>query len=445
MVEATRTVRIPLIVPADRRDDLHQTRPKYQHCQTQTVEYCWPDTPTQPDDLVTNKGDAEAALYDQLREETDGLHANLIQKAIKDATSAVGAAKSNWESGDRVSKPRFDDADNPSWSMTYDKRAATYYRYKVSLATVNGRIQARYVLPRKLKATPYARYVLDHRWRFSTSKLVYDGERFWLHAVMKRHYTASKAVDKSGSDTHSGDSTRVLGVDLNVDGYSAVTSAGGFHGNADYLNHRRGQFESLRAELQQTGTQSAYRQMKQRKGREWRWFDQYAHDVANGIAADAVRVGATHVAFERLTHIRRRISNLPKFQQWFFRRVQEYAEYKLKEYGIECRQVNPRNTSRACSRTDCDCVSAANREEKTFRCTACGYEVNADYNAAKNVGFALLDDLSNNADVPTSHTCSSGRATSQLALMSGTLTPAGSFASREWESTDKPTASAVGS
>ena len=82
MVEATRTVRIPLIVPADRRDDLHQTRPKYQHCQNKTVEYCWPTTPKQPDDLITNKGDAEAALYDQLREETDGLHANLVQKAI---------------------------------------------------------------------------------------------------------------------------------------------------------------------------------------------------------------------------------------------------------------------------------------------------------------------------------------------------------------------------
>ena len=190
MVEATRTVRIPLIVPADRRDDLHQTRPKYQHCQNRTVEYCWPDTPTQPDDLITNKGDAEAALYDQLREETDGLHANLVQKAIKDATSAVGAAKSNWESGNRISKPRFDDADDPSWAMTYDKRAATYHRYKVSLATVNGRLEARYVLPRELDGTPYARYVLDRRWSFSTSKLVYDGDRFWLHAVMKRHYTA---------------------------------------------------------------------------------------------------------------------------------------------------------------------------------------------------------------------------------------------------------------
>ena len=90
MVEATRTVRIPLIVPADRRDDLHQTHPKYQHCHNKTVEYCWPTTPKQPDDLITDKGDAEAALYDQLREETDGLHANLVQKAIRTPPAQSG-------------------------------------------------------------------------------------------------------------------------------------------------------------------------------------------------------------------------------------------------------------------------------------------------------------------------------------------------------------------
>ncbi len=153
---------------------------------------------------------------------------------------------------------------------------------------------------------------------------------------------------------------------------------------------------------------------------------------------------SSDVAFEELTRIRQRISTLPKFQQWFFRRIREYTEYKLEEYGIECQTANPRNTSKSCSRTDCDCVSDANREGKTFRCVDCGYEVNADYNAAKNIGFALLEDLEDLDDVPASHTRSSGRATSQLALMSGALTTTGEFARRTEESTDKPTASPVG-
>ena len=35
----------------------------------------------------------------------------------------------------------------------------------------------------------------------------------------------------------------VLGVDLNVDGYLAVTSTGAFLGNVDYLNHKRDKYE----------------------------------------------------------------------------------------------------------------------------------------------------------------------------------------------------------
>jgi len=56
--------------------------------------------------------------------------------------------------------------------------------------------------------------------------------------------------------------------------------------------------------------------MQKRSGREWRWFDQYANDVANSGVADAVRVGATNVAVENLTRIRKWMSNLPEYQQW---------------------------------------------------------------------------------------------------------------------------------
>ena len=54
-----------------------------------------------------------------------------------------------------------------------------------------------------------------------------------------------------------------------------------------------------------------------------------------------------------------------------------------------------------------------NRDGKRFECLECGCTVNADYNAAKHVGFRYLsDELSS----PASHTCSSGQATSQLAF-----------------------------
>lgn len=183
MVEANRTICIPLIVPEESKSDFHQSILPYAYCQQKAVEYCWPDQPTQPTDLETSKQDAENALYDQLREDTgEALHSNLVQKAIKDATSAVGSCKTSWENGDRISKPNFHDRDLPGYTMTYDKRAATYNRYEATFATVNGTVTCRYELPAELEGTPYGEYVVDRRWSFGTSKLVFDGERFWLHA-----------------------------------------------------------------------------------------------------------------------------------------------------------------------------------------------------------------------------------------------------------------------
>jgi IS605 OrfB family transposase len=240
---------------------------------------------------------------------------------------------------------------------------------------------------------------------------------------------------ETGSDTHNEDTVRVLGVDLNVDGATAVTSTGQFYGNADALNAYREEQEQLRGELQRTGTRSAHLRFQQRRGIEWRYYDQYAHYVANAIKQEALRVRATHVAFENLTRIRKRISNLPKFQQWLFKKVRKYTEYKLERHGVTVDTVEPSYTSRACSHTHCDCVEEDNRDGKHFECVECGYTVNADYNAAKNIGFRYLNHEVSN---PASHTCSSGQAASQLALMSGTLSPDGDFAETEWASTDKP-------
>ncbi|ESS12937.1 MAG: transposase, IS605 OrfB family, central region [uncultured archaeon A07HR60] len=137
------------------------------------------------------------------------------------------------------------------------------------------------------------------------------------------------------------------------------------------------------------------------------------------------------------------MSNLPTYQQWMFGRVQEYVEYKAAEHGISVVSVNPQNTSKECSHTDCQTVSDSHRSHKSFECVECGRSWNADYNAARNSGLRYIFD----SRLPASQTCSSGKATSQLALMSGVLAVTerdATHVSRDWMSTDKPTASAVG-
>ena len=98
--------------------------------------------------------------------------------------------------------------------------------------------------------------------------------------------------------------------------------------------------------------------------------------------------------------------------------------------------VNPAFTSRTCSK--CSHQSSTNRDSDTgwFECNECGYELDGDYNAAKNIGKRLLT-------VPEGKR-PSGLGDGQLALKSGAVngngdyTPDDPSGSADRESTDKP-------
>jgi len=427
--EVTRTVRVRLDVPDDRKSDLHATNDRFQYCANRTADWAWryPE-----EDCVTSKSEAENAIYDDLREETDRLHANLVQKAIKRATDDIDSCVDRLADDEDTSKPEYD-----TFSIVYDKRAATYHRDKVSLATVNGRVECEYDLPADPEGTPHGEYLLNDDYEFSTSTVHYDSDadEFYLHAAMEREIDASSPEKAEDS--------RVLGVDCNVDDHIAVTSTGKFIGNADYLNHQRREFEKRRASLQQTGTRSAHLTYQSIGDRFGHWSRDYLHRCSKQIVKEAERHGCTHIAFEDLTQIRGRISDGKKFQQWAFRELQEQVAYKAEEHGIVVETVEPSYTSQQCSK--CGCTLEENREGQRFACLDCSYSVNADYNAAKNVARKLALKLQRGQKSPA------GGAFCQYALKSGIMTvnttdvASDTPVSAERESTDKPTASAVGS
>lgn len=497
VVDVYRTAPLPTRVSGDTVQALHDTAEQYYWCQNETVDYCWPDTPKQPSDLITTKREVRDAIYGRLKDETD-LNANLVQAAIKQTVENIDGLKTDWKNGRRISKPEYDHSED-GWSMLFDKRSATFRKWKADLSLADGnRHETRFVLPESLD-NPYGEYVLSDVFEYRTLRIVYrqDGpsdHEFYAHVqtmasvepaplprpdsiqdttttfgeLVRSSWQESIQTRDTGSDTQ--EHRRVLGVDRNVFGYSAVTSVGGFHGSADHLNHRRNQWENTRAGLQQTGTRSAHRTLQAVKGREWRWFDQLAHDTANAICVDAIRARASHVVFERLLDIRQRISNEKEYQQWFFKRVEEYVEYKLEPYAVTVDDVNGAYTSQACSRMDCSHVARSNRSGKEFVCGECGYALDADLNAAKNVAyryvreefygdsvaggekwFGVVEQAEEDAEygVSGTHTTSPGRAASEatgdaesqpapttsIVLKSGLLKLDGRFARREWPET----------
>ncbi|ELZ38255.1 IS1341-type transposase [Halorubrum saccharovorum DSM 1137] len=432
MEDVIRTVKVKLNVPTNRCDDLHQTKDQFLHCANTTAEWAW----RHPDEYcVTSKQQAENALYERLRDETD-LTANLVQKGIRRAIEATKSGVARLKNGETTSQPHFD-----AWSVVYDKRSATFHRDHVSLSTVNGRVECPYVIPDDPEQTPIGEYLLNEDYEFRESTLQYDrsSETFYFHARMRRTTDDYERAAVASSDA---EHRTVLGVDLNVDGSLAVTSTGAFIGNADKMNHRRREFEKTRGSMQQAGTRSAHLAIQSMDDRERRWVQDELHCASNEILTEARKHSCTHVVFEDLTDIRKRMAGVKRFHAWAFRCLYQYVEYKAEALRIGVEQVSPAYTSQRCSK--CGFTDEMNRRSKhTFACQKCEYELNADYNASKNIARKLLKRLHSG---PTS---SDGGAPCQCALKSGTLTLNGEFhasvsSTVEGESTDKPTTEIVG-
>ncbi|MFW6072145.1 MAG: zinc ribbon domain-containing protein [Thermoplasmatota archaeon] len=102
--------------------------------------------------------------------------------------------------------------------------------------------------------------------------------------------------------------------------------------------------------------------------------------------------------------------NDKRYHVWAFNKLYQYVEYKAREHDIQVKQIDPKNTSRICSK--CGHIDKNNRSKERFKCKKCGYELHADYNASKNIGIKLLQQRQKS---------SAGAGNGQLALKSGTL------------------------
>jgi len=374
-MEVRRTAPVKLVIPNERREDLHESARQFLHCANRAAEFCW-DEESYSNCVITNTT-ARNALYDELRAETE-LTANLVQQAIRRAVQATKGCVVRWKQGKRVSQPNF-----TSWSMLYDKRSATFYRNKVSLSTVNGRVECDFELPSG-SPTPYERYVLSEEFEFRTSTLQYDAveDEFYLH-ISTRKYDSDRDRNDAEFSADTEHQT-VLGIDLGVNSL-AVSSTGRFWKGDDY-DHWCREFEKRRSEMQERGTQAVHNALLRLGKREEAWRKQYIHTVANEFVLEAVEHDCDVIVFEDLTDIRERLPQAKWHHIWAFRRLFEYVEYKAPERGISVEQVEPNLTSQRCSRMDCGFTNKKNRNGERFCCQECGYEVNADYNAAKNIG-----------------------------------------------------------
>jgi putative transposase len=402
-MEVVRNIQLKLDVPEDDHSVLDKTFEQFRYAAQHVADAGWSDDPTA---IENTKNTLHDQTYTEVREQTS-LQASLVQSARNIAADALGTCKDRiLDDGKKASKPEFRGS-----VVVYNGRTITYHDDHVTLATVGDRVTAEFVTPEDDEGTPIAEYWTDE-WKKKEATLHKRDGKYYLHIAVE------KDVEPADSSDDSTENGVVLGVDLNVDGYLAVTSTGAFLGNADYLNHRRDEYERRRGNLQQTGTRSAHLIIKSIGSRFARWSADYLHRVSKAIVREAVENDCTAIAFENLKHIRTRISNASKFQQWAFRELHRHVEYKAEEHGIDVDDVAPAYTSQRCSHGECGFTHEDNRDGDEFECLNCGKELHADYNAARNIGWRLVQHWLKSG---------AGRATSQLALKSGTLKANGDY------------------
>ena len=311
----------------------------------------------------------------------------------------------------------------------YDKRSATFNDDHATLSTPNGRVTAEYVLPpeNEREDTPFGRYYESDNWNASSATLQYDENEatFYLHVTLKNPDYRSDGTERQESESCDDvpENGVVLGVDLNVTGAFAVTSTGEFIGSADLLTHKRDQYEQRRARLQQTGTRSAHLTIQSIGSQFSEWSLDWLHNRANDLIEEAGDADVDGIIFEDLTHIRESVANGSKFKQWAYAKFVELVEYKVESTELFVDFVNPAYTSQRCSY--CGYTHEDNRDDKQFECQSCGYEVNADYNAGKNIANRYC------GYIHRGQKSRGGWATSQLALKSGTLTVNGDYTPAE--------------
>jgi len=94
---------------------------------------------------------------------------------------------------------------------------------------------------------------------------------------------------------------------------------------------------------------------------------------------------------EDLTNIRNGKKN-NKLGKWSLAELRSIVEYNAKAIGKKVVAIDPRYASRTCSR--CSFQKKENRNGRTFKCNSCGFQIDADLNASRNIATFSRSDRS---------------------------------------------------
>ena len=351
-----RTIRIQLDPSPVQKAALAETSRQFTAVFNAVCVYGWQQS-------EKNGIELHRALYYPLKADYPDLVSDLHVQARVKASEALKSALSLRRTGRKVSQPH-SLACPPRYNLhTY---RVDWESRTVRMSLVGGRETIRFHIPDY--SVKYAGKPPD------TADLIERDGHWWLHLVV-----TVPALEVEPSD-------QVVGVDLGIR-RPAVTSHNHFFGKKAW-KATEGQLFHLKRALQKKGTRSAKRHLKRVRHRQ-RCFRRDCDHVLSKQIVQSVEPGAT-IVLENLKDIRKRMKakrrskTKRRMHSWSFAQLKSFIVYKAEERGCTVAGVDPRHTSQRCS--CCGHVARTNRRSQSvFICRKCGYQLNADLNAARNI------------------------------------------------------------
>ena len=244
-------------------------------------------------------------------------------------------------------------------------------------------------------ATLNGRLLLSFKSKDNINKyIIRKGCQLWYDKIKKNFYI-NLVVDVTEEKLIN--VTDYLGIDLGVVNLATCSDGEVFSG--DIIEKNRIRIKKLRNNLQKCCTKSAKRHLKKISKKESLFKKDVNHCISKKIVE---KVKALHcgIKLEDLTGIREKnpvksynqsIRDLKdKMGKWAFFQLRTFITYKAKIEGIPVLLINPAYTSQKCS--NCGYTDPNNRvTQSDFVCKSCGFDCNADLNAAINISRAVVN------------------------------------------------------
>jgi putative transposase len=251
-------------------------------------------------------------------------------------------------------------------SIAYDDRIIRFTNTDMAnLWTVHGRV----TIP--FQCGEYQRTLL--RSRKGEVNLVFRNGNYYLNAVCD----AEESPEETPQD--------VLGVDFGI--VNIATDSDGTAFSGAKIEEKRRIYAHRRENLQRKQTRSAKRKLKQIAGKQKRFQRNENHCISKSIVLNAQGTNRA-ISLEDLKGIRTRVTvrkrQRARLANWSFSQLRGMISYKARLHGVAMYIVDPRNSSRECSR--CGYTDKANRpNQSAFSCRSCEFSTLADFNAALNL------------------------------------------------------------